>query len=140
VVSTVLKRTGKPGYQESERNHIESNIIYAKKIREPGYIRDVSFEKKNMKTKKERTEYITDFPRLAVFTSSSEQDKCTHFRVGLNKGPTRDLRWVPPHSKDTLIKDSIRFQSFYEIETATTDQTTNILNNKRHKITTPQRN
>jgi hypothetical protein len=53
VVSTVLKKTGKPGNQESERNHIESTIIYAKNIQEVGYIRDVSSENKNIKAKKQ---------------------------------------------------------------------------------------
>jgi hypothetical protein len=52
VVLTVLKKTGKPRKQECKRNHNKRTIIYAKYIHKPGYIREVSNENKNIKTKK----------------------------------------------------------------------------------------
>jgi hypothetical protein len=112
---------------ESQKTKNQKEIILRallsmrKNICKPVYIRDVSSENENIKAKKNLKEYITDFRRLAAFTSSLEQDQCIHFRAGLNKALTQDLRWVPSHSLDMLIKDSFRFQTLYEIETTNTD-------------------
>jgi hypothetical protein len=106
-----LKRLKSKGNLESERNNITSTIIYAKCIREARYVRDISFEKKKFKQKNNLKQYITDFQRLAAFTSSLEQDKYKHLRAELNKALAQELRWVPSHSLDMLIKECIWFQN-----------------------------